>query len=135
MVGRCLEVVVAKTSASALDKDSLLVRLNKLEEDFAGFSVLCNCSERHVKIHVLSVLSLHELSATCATMLCHDVLAILQMDKGPELRIRSKNDMASTTSVTSVRSSLRNIFLPPHMSGTCTTVTGTAIHLYIIYKI
>ena len=76
-----------------------------------------------------------ELTASCTSMLSHDVLAVLEVDEGPELRVCPEDDVSSPSAVASVRTSLRNILLTPHVGGTCATVTGTAIYLYIVYEI
>jgi hypothetical protein len=55
-------------------------------------------------------------------MLCHDMLAVLEVYECPELWIRPEDDVTSTAAVTSVRTSLRNIFLSSHMSRACTAV-------------
>ena len=111
------------------------MRLHELEEHFSRLCILCHCTERNVQDDVRSVLSLLELSAACRTMLCHDVLAIFQVDKSPELRIRPEDDVSSTSAVSSVRSSLRDILLPPHMRRARTSIARTAIDLYIVYEI
>ena len=64
-----------------------------------------------------------------------DVLAVFQMDKSPELWIRPEDDMSSASSVTSVRSSLRYIFGSVQMCGTCTSVPGSTVYLYVVYEI
>ena len=68
-------------------------------------------------------------------MLRHDMLAVFKVDKSPELRIRPENDVTATSAVTPVRTSLRNILLPPHMRRTRTTIARTAIYLHIVNKI
>ena len=56
-----------------------------------------------------------KLSATCTTMLCHDVLAVFKVNEGPELRVGSEDDVSATSSVATVRTTLRNVFLTPHV--------------------
>ena len=63
------------------------------------------------------------------------MLAVLEVDQCPELRIRSEDNMTSATSVASVRTSLRDIFLSSHMRRARTTIAGTAIYLHIVNKI
>ena len=130
-----LEVVVAKTSATTLHKDSLLVWLHELEQDLSCLCILGNCAERNIKVDVGTVLSLHQLSASCCTVLRHNMLAVFQMDQCPELRIRSEDDMTSAAAVTSVRTALRDILLSSHMRRTRTTIARTAKYLYIINEI
>ena len=76
-----------------------------------------------------------ELSAAGTAVLGHDMLAVFQVDQSPELRIRPQDDVASTSSVSSVGTTLRDVFLPPHMRRTRAAITRTAIYLYIVYEI
>ena len=122
LVGRCLEVVVSETSAAALHEDPLLMRLHELEKDLAGLSVLCNSSERHVQIYVRAILAVLQLAAAGSAVLGHDVLAVFQMDECPELRIGPEDDMSASSAVSTVRSTLRNILLPPHVRRTRTSI-------------
>ena len=98
------------------------MRLHELEKDLACLGVLCHCSERHVQIDVRTVLAVLQLAASGSAVLSHDVLAVFQVDQCPELRIGPEDDMSASSSVSTVRSTLRDILLPPHVRRTRTSI-------------
>lgn len=64
-----------------------------------------------------------------------DMLAVFQVDEGPELWISPENDMASAAAVTSVWAAFWDVFGPVKMHRTCTSVTGDAVDLDVVYEI
>ena len=76
-----------------------------------------------------------QLSAAGATMLCHDVLAVFEVDECPELRVCSEDDVTASSAVASVRTSLRDVLLSSHVSRSCATIARAAIYLYVVYEI
>ena len=129
------EVVVSKSSASSFYQYPFFARFEKFEQHFSGFRIFRYRTYRDIQVNVLSVFTLAQLSASCTSMFSLDVLAVFQMDKSPELWIRPEDDMSSSSTVTSVRSSLRYIFGSVQMCRTCTSVSGSTVYLHIVYEI
>ena len=135
LVGGGLEIVVPQSSPAAFDQYFLLSRLNQFTQDFTAFSVFGNRAQRNVEYDVSSVLAFAELSASGPSVLGPYMFAVFKVDQGPELRVCPENDMSSSTSVTSVRASFRNVFFPAQMHRTCAPVSGSAEYLHIVYEI
>ena len=82
---------------------------NKADE-FAGFSIIDNCSAGNFNDLVLSVFSKTTFGTSAFTIGCHDVAVILQVKQCPVIPVSSKINMASSSPVTSVGTTFRNIF-------------------------
>jgi len=63
------------------------------------------------------------------------MLAILKMNKGPELGIGSQDDVPTPASVASVGSALGDILSPVEMHRSRATVSGCAEDLDVVYEI
>jgi hypothetical protein len=60
---------------------------------------------------------------------------ILQMEKRPIIPVSTKIHMASSSSIASVGTSFRNVFLAAKVRRPSPALTRTAIDLYIIHKV
>ena len=76
-----------------------------------------------------------EAAASGSSVLRLDMLAVFQMNKSPVLRVSTENDMASTASVSPVRTALGYIFFPAQMSGAVAPVSRSAEYLHVVYEI
>ena len=65
----------------------------------------------------------------------HNMTFILQMEKRPIIPVSTKIHMASSSSIASVGTSFRNVFLAAKVRRPSPALTRTAIDLYIIYKV
>jgi hypothetical protein len=63
------------------------------------------------------------------------MLAILEMEKCPELLVTLKDDMPTPATVTAIRPSFGIPAFATKMSRTCTTFAGATTNFYVINKI
>ena len=63
-----------------------------------------------------------------------DMFLILEVKQCPEVAVSTKDDMSSSSTVTTVRAALRYILRAVEVHTTCATLTRAAVDFYIIDK-
>ena len=126
---------VTQTSASAFQQDDFLFVLGDVADIFTRFGVVHHRAAGHFNHLVRSVFSETAVLGTGFSVTCQDVTVVLQMEQRPVVAVTAQDDMASSSSVTSVGASVGYVFLTPHMRRTSSALSGAAIYFYVVNKI
>ena len=116
---RRLEMAVAKAAATAFEEDDLLAVFGDFKENFFGFCVFGDGSEGYIHVDIFSACAAAPSALTGVSAGSDDVLAVLQVKKGPVLRVSAEDDVAATAAVSAIRPTQGNVFFPTKMPGAC----------------
>ena len=135
LVGRAFEIVIAKASSATSAEDELLAGIEDLGHDLVGLGVLDGRPDGDVEVDILAVFAPAEGETARAARLSPDHLPVFQVDQRPELRIGAQDDMATPTTITPVRASLRDVLCPMEMCGPRSSVAGGTENLDVVYEV
>ena len=108
--GRGLEIIIAKSAATARTQNSLFARLDQFEQHFAGFCIFHYGTHRNGEGDVRTVFSVTKRSAAALAVFRYDVPAEFEVNEGPVLRVGLQDNAPASSSVAPVRAALRNVF-------------------------
>ena len=109
--------------------------LGDITDVFAGFGIIHHGAAGYFNNLVCPVFPETAVFGTGFSMACQDVAVIFQVEQRPVVAVTPQNDMASSSSVTSVGASVGYVFLTPHMRRASSTLSGAAIYFYVVNKI
>jgi hypothetical protein len=109
--------------------------LRYLTHYFTSFGVPGNSSKGYFQYDVISLLSVATCSASAYPGIGLDVLAVLEVEQCPVLRIGFHYDVATPSSVTSIRPAFVYKLFTTEMGGARAARTRATVDFYVIYKI
>jgi hypothetical protein len=102
---------------------------------FACLSVVDDGAARDLDNLILSVLAEALVLASRLTVTGKGMTVVAQVEQRPVVAVTAQNDMASSSAIAPVGTSVRTILLTPHVGRSSTTLTRAAVYLYIINKV
>jgi hypothetical protein len=128
-------VPVALSATSTLQEDYLLAVFRDIAKVLSCLSVIDHSAARHLNNLVLAILSEAFVLAARLTVTGKGVAVVAQMEQSPVVTITAQDDMATSSTIATIGTTVRTIFLTPHVSRSATTLSGAAVYLYIINKV
>ena len=126
---------VSQTAATAFQQHDSLTMLFHFGQELARIAVVNDRTARHFNNLILTILTETATLATTATVRCHDMFLVFEMQQRPQITIALQDNMSSTASITSIRTAFGHIFGAMKVHTTCTSLARTAINLNVIDEI
>ncbi len=134
-VDRAFETGVAKTVETALGDQQLLFVVSQITQQLAGVFIGSAGTDRHAQDLVLAAAtSTVGALAILATLGCMETLEAI-VDQGVEVLVGDQINVATITTVTTIRATVRDVFFTAKAYTTVTTVTGIDSNLDFINKL
>ena len=121
--GSCSEMPVSLSTTSTFQQDNFLSMFGHITDILSCFSIVYYCSTRHFNYFVYTVLTKTLVFTAGFSMSSHRMTVILQMEQRPVVTVTSQNNMASSSAIAPIRTTVRNIFLAPHVRRASSALT------------
>ena len=92
-------------------------------------------AERHVDIDIVACCASELVFASRHPIASVNVFCVTQMQKCPKLGVATHNDVASPSTVATVRAAFWDVFLAAEVQRTCSALARTAENLNVINEI
>jgi hypothetical protein len=126
---------VALTAATASQQNYFLPVFGHVTKVFPRFGVIHHRPAGNFYYFIRTVFSETTVLASRFAMTCHCVTVELQVKQCPVITITAQDDMASSSAIAPVGTSVGTIFLAPHVCRAPSALTRAAVNLYVINKI
>jgi len=113
---------ISQSSPTPFKQDGSLAITGDFLEEFAGFSIFHDRSQRDFNNLILAVGSETALFSSWLPVTGLDMPLIFQVKQCPQLGITLQNDMSAPAAISAVRPPLGYEFLPPEVCGARSTI-------------
>jgi hypothetical protein len=126
---------VTLTTATAFEQNHFLSVFCYVTKIFACLGIINDRSTGHFYYFIRTVFSETTVLASRFAMTCHCVTVELQVKQCPVITITAQDDMTSSSTIAPIGTSVRTIFLAPHVRRASSALTRATVYLYVINKI
>jgi hypothetical protein len=108
-------MTVTLTATTAFQQDHFLSVVRHIAKVFSGFGVIHYRSAGYFDHFIRTVFSETTVLAARFAMTCHRMTVILQVKQCPVITVTAQDNMASSSTIAPIGTSVRTIFLAPHV--------------------
>jgi hypothetical protein len=113
---------IALSAYAAGEEDGFLSVFIDLADDLACLKITRYSTQRHIQYDVFAALAEAECTTATLAVISENMLAIFQVKECPELFIPFEDNVASSSAIAAVRTTLADKFFPVEMRAACPTV-------------
>ena len=126
---------VTQSATSAFQQDDFLSVFRHIADVFAGFSVIDHRAAGHFNNFIRTVFAEAPVFTSRLSMTGHGMAVVFEVKQRPIVAVTAQNDMAPSSAIASVGTSIRTIFFASHVRRASSALTRATVNLYVIYKI
>src|SRR5690606_15530603 len=110
-----------KPSSTTRNQDKLLSMLSNFCYDFTRFKILCNRTKWYFQNFVFPLTTRFTRTTSTLTRLSNNVLAILEVKQRPHMATSTNDNVTTTATITTIRTTTGNEFFSSEMSASRAT--------------
>ena len=126
---------VTLTTATAFEQDHFLSVFCYVTKILPCLGIINYRSAGYFYYFIRTVFSETTSFAPRFTMTGHCMTVILQVQQCPVITVTAQDDMTSSSTIAPIGTSVRTIFLAPHVRRASSALTRATVYLYVINKI